>query len=206
MEAVLWPLLLLKKNAIPAVLLPQLGRTLINSPVSVQIFAALAVGNIALQRLGAKLGWGGRFFGKKNKAEDGDDESTMMQDQAYESSEEEYDEEEYSEEDVDYLEDLGFGRPRPTPRKAAAATAAAAASQESIVDGEDDATDAKKEKKKRGSFWGRTKKGNNEQSGGRYNGNRNENNAAAPAVKSAAITSIVERKSLFGYVIKMMIL
>jgi hypothetical protein len=205
MEAVLWPLLLLKKNAIPAVLLPQLGRTLINSPVSVQIFAALAVGNIALQRLGAKLGWGGRFFGKKNKAEDGDNESTMMHDQAYESSEEEYDEEEYSDEDVDYMEDLGFGRPRPTPRKAAAATAEAA-SQESIVDGEDDATDAKKEKKKRGSFWGRTKKGNNEQSGGRYNGNRNENNAAAPAVKSAAITSIVERKSLFGYVIKMMIL
>jgi hypothetical protein len=92
-------------TAIPALLLPNMGRALVQSPLSVQLFAGLTVANIAFMRFGS-------FF-KKNKVEEKENESL------HEREDQHYDSEDVdgSEEESDLVEDLGFGRTIPVQRK-----------------------------------------------------------------------------------------
>jgi hypothetical protein len=61
-------------SSIPIMLLPKLGKTLIHSPIAVQIFAAGTLGNIALNR----LGWRKRMRMRKSGSDEDQNKSTFL--------------------------------------------------------------------------------------------------------------------------------
>ncbi len=97
-------------SALP-ILLPKIGRSLIGSPVAVQLFALASVGNIAFQHMGA--------LKRKRKDSSGmpSSSSTVVEttatDEAFDAAADlDYEESDY----VEDVEGYGFGRPRPQRR------------------------------------------------------------------------------------------
>ena len=129
-------------GALPMVL-PAIGKTLMQSPVAVQIFALGAVGNIAFQRLGW-MNWTRKGKGKKARGEDGGSSSDYsstagttidMTTVGNVNSAEEMYEVDSEFDESDYVEENygGFGRPRSRRSGGGSAASSAGASVSSSV-------------------------------------------------------------------------
>ena len=95
-------------SALPILILPKIGKSLMASPLVVQFFAAASIGNIAIQQIGA-------LSRRRRGILEDDGVSEMDVDSAkgdIEDAHEEYDQSDF----VEVTGDYGFGRPRPQKR------------------------------------------------------------------------------------------
>mmetsp|Transcript_17394 Transcript_17394/g.26278 ORF Transcript_17394/g.26278 Transcript_17394/m.26278 type:complete len:1041 (-) Transcript_17394:804-3926(-) len=97
-------------STLPILILPKIGKSLMDSPLVVQFFAAASIGNIAIQQIGALLRRRKFILEDNGVSEINVDSAKSISD--IEDAHEEYDQSDF----VEVTGDYGFGRPRPQKR------------------------------------------------------------------------------------------